>query len=144
VLVEWYVITKTVYAFYDNIFKMKYIYSNFQAQTVGSYRGRLNMPNSRQLVISNMRLEDAGTFECKVHYPGSSEVFGTTDVSIVSAKNKLLQKKQRKITTWYLTITFQTKFKKLCCNIVLYTFLILNAVCNLFTFTIRIFYLFGK
>ena len=61
-----------------------------QARTVGSYRGRLDMPDSRRLVISNMRLEDAGTFECKVHYPGTNEVYGSTDVSIVSAFLKRL------------------------------------------------------
>ena len=43
------------------------------------------MPNSRQLVIRNMRLEDAGTFECEANYAGTSSVYGTTDVAIVSA-----------------------------------------------------------
>ena len=55
-----------------------------QAPTAGLYRGRLHMTNPRQLVINNMRLEDAGTFECEVNYVGNTEIYGRTDVSVVS------------------------------------------------------------
>lgn len=62
---------------------MQLIFSSFQSESAGSYRGRLNMPNERQLVISNMRVDDGGTFECEVNYVGSEEVLVRTDVSIV-------------------------------------------------------------
>ncbi|CAK8672902.1 unnamed protein product [Clavelina lepadiformis] len=52
------------------------------ASTAGVYAGRVSMTNDRELVIKNMRVDDAGTFECDVNYPAGQIVYSSSEVAL--------------------------------------------------------------
>jgi len=50
-----------------------------KALSAGRYAGRVSMRDARHLRITNMQIEDAGTFECDVTFPGSITSYQYTE-----------------------------------------------------------------